>query len=278
MGKSAGKNTEKGVSESTGKSKDESKTRDTKAHGVRGNSKKIRLDQLMIERGYAQNADEALRLVLAHQVKLGNSYASSAAVQVAYDVELEVRGRKRFVSRGGLKLQGALNAFKQSVSGLRCIDIGSSTGGFTDCLLQNGAQSVTCVDVNYGQLAWSLRQDRRVRIFERTNIRLADPVALGAPFDLLAADLSFISLASLASVFARLGSQGSVLIALIKPQFESQHEETERGVVRDEAVRQRVVGEVHKALEEVGFRVSGVVKSPITGPEGNVEYLIRAVL
>lgn len=239
--------------------------------------KKIRLDELMVRQGLAADAGEALRLVLAHQVKVGDEYPSSAAVRVSPDAVVEVKGRKRFVSRGGFKLQGALDAFGQDVRGLRCIDIGSSTGGFTDCLLQAGAASVACVDVNYGQLAWSIRQDERVSVFERTNIRLADPVELGAPFDLLVADLSFIGLAALAPTFARLCAEGSVFIGLVKPQFESRHEETDHGVVRDAAVRERVVDEVSAALAAEGFDVGGVVESPITGPEGNVEYLVRAV-
>lgn len=239
--------------------------------------KKIRLDELMVQQGLAADAGEALRLVLAHQVKVGDVYPTSAAVRVSPDAAVEVKGRKRFVSRGGFKLQGALDAFGQSVEGLRCVDIGSSTGGFTDCLLQAGAASVACVDVNYGQLAWSIRQDQRVSVFERTNIRLADPADLGAPFDVLVADLSFIGLAALAPMFARLCAPGSVFIGLVKPQFESRHDETDRGVVRDAAVRKRVVDEVRAALAAEGFDVSGVVESPITGPEGNVEYLVRAV-
>ena len=239
--------------------------------------KKIRLDELMVRQGLAADAGEALRLVLAHQVKVGDEYPTSAAVRVSPDAVVEVKGRKRYVSRGGFKLQGALDAFGQDVHGLRCIDIGSSTGGFTDCLLQAGAASVACVDVNYGQLAWSIRQDERVSVFERTNIRLADPAELGAPFDLLVADLSFIGLAALSPTFARLCAEGSVFIGLIKPQFESRHEETDHGVVRDAAVRERVVDEVSAALAAEGFDVGGVVESPITGPEGNVEYLVRAV-
>lgn len=239
--------------------------------------KKIRLDELMVRQDLAADAGEALRLVLAHQVKVGDEYPTSAAVRVSPDAVVEVKGRKRYVSRGGFKLQGALDAFGQDVHGLRCIDIGSSTGGFTDCLLQAGAASVACVDVNYGQLAWSIRQDERVSVFERTNIRLADPAELGAPFDLLVADLSFIGLAALAPTFARLCAEGSVFIGLVKPQFESRHEETDHGVVRDAAVRERVVDEVSAALAAEGFDVGGVVESPITGPEGNVEYLVRAV-
>ena len=239
--------------------------------------KKVRLDTLLVDRGFVPDEGAALRAVLAHEVKVGDAYATSAAVKVPADAEVTVKGRKRYVSRGGFKLQGALDAFSQDVRGLRCIDVGSSTGGFTDCLLQAGAAHVACVDVNYGQLAWSIRQDDRTAVFERTNIKTADPAELGAPFDLIVADVSFIGLAGLAPVFARLSCPGSVFIGLVKPQFESRHDETDHGVVRDEAVRARTVEEVRAALEGAGFRATGVVESPITGPEGNVEYLVRAV-
>ena len=238
--------------------------------------KKGRLDDLLVDQGYFPDRDRVLRAVMAREVRVDDVYVSSAALKVSPDADIFVKGAKRFVSRGGRKLQGALDAFGQDVAGLRCIDIGSSTGGFTDCLLQAGAASVACVDVNYGQLAWSLRQDGRVSVFERTNIKTADPQALGAPFDVLVADLSFIGLAGLAGTFASLSAAGSVLIALIKPQFESAHEETDRGVVRDPAVRARVIEEVSSALDSAGFHVEGVVESPIKGPEGNVEYLVKA--
>ncbi len=239
--------------------------------------KKMRLDDLLVYQGYFPDREAALRAVLAHEVRVDDVYPTSAALQVPPDADVFVRNRRRFVSRGGYKLQGALDAFKQDVRGLRCIDIGSSTGGFTDCLLQAGAASVTCVDVNYGQLAWKLRQDARVAVFERTNIKSASPEVLGAPFDVLVADVSFIGLAGLAPVFAALCGPKSVLLALVKPQFESAHDETDRGVVRDPAVRERVVREVAQALEAVGFAVEGVVESPITGAEGNVEYLMKAI-
>ena len=238
--------------------------------------KKIRLDDLLVERGYFADRGEALRAVLAHEVRANDVYPTSAAVLVSPDADVFVRNRRAYVSRGGHKLQGALDAFAQDVRGARCIDIGSSTGGFTDCLLQAGAAEVACVDVNYGQLAWSLRQDPRVSVFERTNIRLASPESLGAPFDMVVCDLSFIGLAQLADVFANLCEEGSIFLGLIKPQFESQHEETDHGIVRSEAVRQRVVDEVTQALREVGFRVNGVVESSIKGAEGNVEYLVHA--
>ena len=237
---------------------------------------KKRLDTLLVEQGYFPDEGAVLRAVIAREVRVDDVYVSSAAIKVEQDAEIFVKNARRFVSRGGHKLQGALDYFAQDVEGLRCIDVGSSTGGFTDCLLQAGAHSVACVDVNYGQLAWKLRQDERVSVFERTNIRLADPETLGAPFDLIVCDLSFIGLSHLASVFAALAKRGGVFIGLIKPQFESRHEETDRGIVVDEAVRQRVVSEVTWALGDVGFSVTGVVESSIRGAEGNVEYLIHA--
>ncbi len=240
-------------------------------------NRKTRLDELLVQRGWFPDVEAAKRSVLAHEVRVGTEYAQSAALLVAPDADLLVKGAKRFVSRGGEKLQGALDAFGQDVGGLRCIDIGSSTGGFTDCLLQAGAASVACVDVNYGQLAWSVRQDLRVQVFERTNIRTADPAALGAPFDLIVIDVSFIGLAALAPVFPKLSEPGTIFIGLVKPQFESRHDETDRGVVRDEAVRERTVREVREALESQGFRVTDVVESLIKGPKGNIEYLIRAI-
>ncbi|KAB1640915.1 TlyA family RNA methyltransferase [Ellagibacter isourolithinifaciens] len=245
--------------------------------------KKIRLDELLVEQGVFPDAGTVLRAVLAHEVKVDDVYVTSAAVKVAPDAEIVVRGRKQFVSRGGHKLQGALDAFGQDVRGLNCIDVGSSTGGFTDCLLQAGAAHVACVDVNYGQLAWKIRTDERVSVFERTNIKLADPGELGAPFDLIVCDVSFIGLAVLAPAFARLshpasdGASASVFLGLVKPQFESRHDETDHGIVRDETVRARTVEEVRCALEREGFEVTGTIESPIKGAEGNVEYLVRAV-
>lgn len=249
--------------------------------------KKKRLDEILIERGYFPDKDTALRAVIAREVRVDDVYVSSAAIKVLPDADIFVKTKKRrnapdaqgrsFVSRGGHKLQGALDAFGVNVQGLRCIDIGSSTGGFTDCLLQAGAAEVACVDVNYGQLAWQIRQDPRVKVFERTNIRLADPLDLGAPFDVLVCDLSFIGIASLAPVFAALSQVGTVFLGLIKPQFESKQGETEGGIVVDEAVRQRVVAEVEEALGAAGFVVQGTVESSIKGAAGNVEYLVYAV-
>lgn len=239
--------------------------------------KKTRLDTLLVERGLCSSKDEAARAVYAHEVRVDDAYASSPALLIAPDADIHVKAAQRFVSRGGEKLQGALSALGISMVGKRCIDIGSSTGGFTDCLLQAGAAEVACVDVNYGQLAWKVRSDERVRVFERTNIRKAVPAELGAPFDVIVIDVSFIGLASLAPVFPGLSHEGTVFIGLVKPQFESRPGETEKGVVRDEAVRERCVEEVKDALVSVGFMVKDVVESPITGPKGNVEYLVHAI-
>ena len=239
--------------------------------------KKIRLDDLLVERGDFPDRAAALRAVMAREVRVDDVYATSAAIKVLPAADIFIRGRKQFVSRGGKKLQGALDAFRQRVDGMNCLDIGSSTGGFTDCLLQAGAARVAALDVNYGQLAWKIRQDARVAVFERTNIKDADPAALGAPFDLIVIDVSFIGLAALAPLFPRFSRPGTIFIGLVKPQFESAHDETDRGVVRDEAVRLRTVEEVKVALAAAGFAATGVVESPITGPEGNVEYLVRAV-
>lgn len=239
--------------------------------------KKMRLDDLLVERGLFADRGEALRAVIAREVRVDDVYVSSAAMPVSPNADIFVKGRKGYVSRGGYKLAGALATFGISPEGLRCLDIGASTGGFTDCLLQGGAKSVACVDVNYSQLAWKLRQDTRVAVFERTNIKDAAPEQLGAPFDLIVIDVSFIGLAPLIPVIARLCAPGSRFVGLVKPQFESRHDETDGGIVRDEAVRQRTVQEVTEALQAAGFFVEGAVESSITGARGNVEYLVSAV-
>lgn len=239
--------------------------------------KKIRLDELMVAQGLVASVEEVLPLVVAHEVKVGDEYATSAALMVAPDAVVELKGKGRFVSRGGYKLQAALDEFGQVVEGAHCIDIGSSTGGFSDCLLQAGAASVTCVDVGYGILADKLRNNAQVRVFERTNIRLASPDELGAPFDMLVADLSFIGLASLAPVFARLCKPGSIMLALVKPQFESAPGETEGGKVVDPGVRARTIEEVKSALEQAGFTILDTMESPVPGKKaGNIEYFVRA--
>ena len=241
-------------------------------------SKKVRLDVLLVERGLLDSRQKAQANIMAGLVFVNGQRVDKPGTAVAEDAPVEVRGHALpYVSRGGLKLEKAMKTFPITLTGKTCADIGASTGGFTDCLLQAGASRVAALDVNYGQLAWKIRQDPRVAVFERTNIKDADPAEVGAPFDLIVIDVSFIGLAALAPLFPRFSRPGTIFIGLVKPQFESAHDETDRGVVRDEAVRLRTVEEVKAALAAAGFTATGVVESPITGPEGNVEYLVRAV-
>ena len=242
--------------------------------------KKDRLDDILVERGMAADRDSALRAILANEVLVDEIPATSAAAMIDPDAHVRMRAeaKSKYVSRGGDKLKGAIDAFDVDVKGSSCLDIGSSTGGFTDCLLQEGAARVACVDVNYGQLAWKIRQDPRVSVFERTNIRQADPEKLGAPFDVIVIDVSFIGLSALAEDISRFSMDGTLLLALVKPQFESRRGEAPGGVVRDGKVRARTVEEVASALTEVGYEVIEVIESPIRGKRsGNVEYLLHAV-
>lgn len=237
---------------------------------------KSRLDDRLIAEGEFATRDEALRSIIAGEVLVDDVVASSGAQKVSEDSVIRLKGKKRYVSRGGHKLKGAIDAFGVDVTGLRCVDIGSSTGGFSDCLLQEGASGVTCVDVNYGQLAWSIRNSPKTIIFERTNIKQVEPAQIGAPFDLIAIDVSFIGLVSLAQVLAAMSHTGTKLIALVKPQFEAKRDESVHGVVLDEAIRIRTVEEVEQALNLNGFETMGIAESPIVGPAGNIEYLIYA--
>jgi 23S rRNA (cytidine1920-2'-O)/16S rRNA (cytidine1409-2'-O)-methyltransferase len=185
----------------------------------------------------------------------------------------------RFVSRGGEKLDAALEHFGIDVEGRRALDAGASTGGFTDCLLQRGAREVVAVDVGYGQLHERLRADRRVVVQERTNVRALDAAAIGGPVDIVVADLSFISLRTVAAALLACAAPGADLVLLVKPQFEAGREEAARGkgVIRDPEVHARVLGEVGSALEGLGAAIMGSVQSPITGADGNVELLLHAI-
>jgi 23S rRNA (cytidine1920-2'-O)/16S rRNA (cytidine1409-2'-O)-methyltransferase len=198
---------------------------------------------------------------------------------VPADATFEVEPAQEYVSRGGHKIAGALDDFGIAVEGLRAVDVGASTGGFTDCLLQRGAVSVTAIDVGYGQLAWKLRSDERVTVIERTNIRSVGADVAGAPFDLAVADVSFISLGKvLPHLMGLLKPDGEVL-ALVKPQFEAGKGRVgKRGVVRDPAVHAEVLEAVERAAGAAGFVVRGMTWSPITGPEGNIEFWIRLAL
>jgi 23S rRNA (cytidine1920-2'-O)/16S rRNA (cytidine1409-2'-O)-methyltransferase len=209
-------------------------------------------------------------------VRVGGSVATKAARMVDPADALEVVGPPpRFVGRGGEKLDAALDRFGIDVAGRRVLDAGASTGGFSDCVLQRGAAAVIAVDVGYGQLHERLRADARVTNLERTNIRTLDPAAVGAPVDLVVADLSFISLRTVLGALVALTRDAGDLVLLVKPQFEAGREEAAkgRGVIRDPQVWRRVLGEVHAAVVSQGAAMMGIMVSPITGAEGNVEFL-----
>jgi 23S rRNA (cytidine1920-2'-O)/16S rRNA (cytidine1409-2'-O)-methyltransferase len=239
--------------------------------------KSRRLDVELVERGLAESREQAQRLILAGEVWVEGQRWDKASKPCAASARIEVRSAERYVSRGGFKLEGALKSFDLDVTGLRCLDLGASTGGFTDCLLQHGAREVVAVDVGHGQLHWKLRQDPRVHVHEGINAR--DLVAYAKenfpePFDLVVADVSFISLRLvLPPAFDLLGSGGRVC-ALIKPQFEAGREEVGKGgIVRDAAVRERVVRGLTDWVETYPVESMGVIPSPILGRDGNEEFL-----
>lgn len=202
--------------------------------------------------------------------------APKPASLVDADASVQIVGDPpRFVSRGGDKLDAGLTAFAISVAGARCFDAGASTGGFTDCLLQRGAAAVVALDVGYGQLDWVLRRDERVTVIERTNVRTIDPTAVGAPFDLVVADLSFISLATVAPALAGLGGSSTDYVLLVKPQFEVGKDDVGKGgVVRDPQLHRAAISTVAAAMAAVGYAAAGVVASPLVGPAGNREFLL----
>jgi 23S rRNA (cytidine1920-2'-O)/16S rRNA (cytidine1409-2'-O)-methyltransferase len=239
---------------------------------------KRRVDTLLVERGLAESRARAQALVLAGLVFSGEAKLTKPGHAIAADAALEVRGRDHpWVSRGGIKLAHALDHFGIDVAGATAMDIGSSTGGFTDVLLSRGAAHVFAVDSGTNQLAWKLRQDPRVTVLEQTSARLLTPTMIDKPCNLVVCDASFISLAKVLDVPLRLAEPHSRLVALIKPQFEVGRGEVGKGgVVRDPALHARVCGEVRDWLEGEGWTVQGIVASPITGPEGNVEFLVAA--
>ncbi|MEO0419016.1 MAG: TlyA family RNA methyltransferase [Pseudomonadota bacterium] len=241
-------------------------------------SKKNRIDQLLVERGLAESRTRAQALVMAGTVFVGEVKADKPGQQFASDSAVEVRGRDHpWVSRGGIKLAHALEHFGIDPSGAVVIDVGSSTGGFTDVLLQGGAAHVFAVDSGTNQLAWKLREDERVTVYEQTSARLLTPELIDRPCDMVVCDASFISLAKVLDVPLRLAAPQCRLVALIKPQFEvEKHEVGKGGVVRDTALHERVCSEVTDWLEGLGWDIEGVVESPITGPKGNVEFLVSA--
>ncbi|MDZ4178295.1 MAG: TlyA family RNA methyltransferase [Coriobacteriia bacterium] len=237
-----------------------------------------RLDITLVDRGLFASRERARAAVLAGHVRVDGQPATKAGLQVSPDASIDVLQTPRFVSRGGVKLEGALEEFGIDVTGLRVIDVGASTGGFTDCLLQRGATHVTAVDVGYGQLAWSLRSDVRVSVFERTNIRSVESGELGAPFDLAVVDVSFVGLlVVLPHIVAQL-SESAMVVALVKPQFEvGKGRVGKKGVVRDEALHREVLERAVRGAMGHGLCVAGLTYSPITGPEGNIEFWLWAV-
>jgi 23S rRNA (cytidine1920-2'-O)/16S rRNA (cytidine1409-2'-O)-methyltransferase len=237
------------------------------------------LDQELVERGICDSREKAKRAVLAGQVRINGQVARKASDSVRPGDELTLAAPERFVSRGGFKLEHALNHFQLDVNGLSTLDIGASTGGFTDCLLQRGASQVHAVDVGQGQLAWKLRHDDRVVVMEKSNARELTPASFPqpfAPFDLAVMDCSFISLRKILPAAIALLKVPAKLVALIKPQFEAGKREVDRGagVIKDPAIHERVLRELQDFVEaQPGLRWAGVTDSPILGPAGNKEFL-----
>ena len=243
-------------------------------------AKKERLDVLMVQRGLAETRSKAQAVIMSGDVYVANQKIDKAGTMLDPAAEIEVRaGACPYVSRGGWKLEKALRDFSVDPTGFVCSDSGASTGGFTDCLLQQGAKKVYAIDVGYGQLAWKLREDARVVCMERTNIRYVTPEQIGEPLDLSVVDVSFISLhLVLPAIRALLCPTGQV-ICLIKPQFEAGREKVgKKGVVRDPAVHLEVLEQFTTLAAELGFTVRAMTYSPVKGPEGNIEFLAHLSL
>ncbi len=239
------------------------------------------MDAELVRRGLARSREHAVELIGAGRVLINGAVASKPATAVEPNTPLLVREEPdevQWASRGAHKVLGALEAFEPlgvSVAGKRCLDAGASTGGFTDVLLARGAREVVAVDVGYGQLVWRLRNDERVRVFDRTNVRALTPEAIDGPVELVVADLSFISLALVLPALAACCAPGADLLPMVKPQFEVGKQRVgSGGVVRDPALRAEAVTEVAAAAAELGLRTRGVVASPLPGPSGNVEYFL----
>jgi 23S rRNA (cytidine1920-2'-O)/16S rRNA (cytidine1409-2'-O)-methyltransferase len=242
-------------------------------------SKSVRADQLLADRGLAESRTRAQALILAGLVYSGDRKVEKAGQALAIDALLEVKGKDHpWVSRGGLKLDHALAEFGWDIAGLTAIDVGSSTGGFTDVMLSRGVAKVYAVDVGHGQLAWKLRANPRVVVLERTNARHLTRDQIPDPIDLVVCDASFIALSKVLPAALDLARPNARLAALIKPQFEAGRSEVGKGgVVRDPQVHQRVCNEVVDWLGTIGWPVQGVTTSPIRGPEGNIEFLVAAM-
>lgn len=235
---------------------------------------KIRLDVLLVEKGLADSRAKAQALIMAGRVRVAGQVTLKPAAAVQADSPLTVEAGPRFVSRGGEKLEGALKAFSMDVSGFVCADVGASTGGFTDCLLQHGAAKVYAIDVGKGILHWKLRNDPRVVVMEETNARFVQ--SLPEKMDLVTVDASFISLKTLLPTIKNWVAENARLICLIKPQFEAGKREVSRGsgVIRDAEIHRQVLLEILEFAKSAGFGLRGLVKSPLLGPKGNVEFFV----
>jgi 23S rRNA (cytidine1920-2'-O)/16S rRNA (cytidine1409-2'-O)-methyltransferase len=245
---------------------------------MKSKKQKIRLDRLIVERGLSPARERARALIMSGAVLVDETIVDKAGTQVSTDATIRIKGEDNpYVSRGGLKLKGALEEFRIDPRGSVVLDVGVSTGGFTDCLLQEGAKKVYAIDVGYGQLAWKLRSDERVVLFERENIRYFSGHGIDDEIDLTTIDVSFISLKLVLPAVVNLIKKGAVILALIKPQFEAGKSDVgKKGVVRDPAVHKRVVDDIVTFSREMGCRVEGTCESPITGPAGNREYFLYA--
>jgi 23S rRNA (cytidine1920-2'-O)/16S rRNA (cytidine1409-2'-O)-methyltransferase len=239
--------------------------------------KKTRLDISLVERGLCPTREQAQRAIMAGEVKSGDQVLAKSSLLIAPDIDLSVATPAKFVGRGGLKLEGALDHFRIDPSGQTCLDIGASTGGFTDCLLQRGAKKVYAIDVGHGQLAWKIRSDSRVIVRENLNARHLTRDDIPEPIDLCVIDVSFISLTLiLPAAFALLTASG-VILALIKPQFELQARDVGRGgIVTDPALHEKAQCKISDFIQGHGHALVGLVPSPITGAEGNQEFFVCA--
>lgn len=238
-------------------------------------AKKERLDRLVVMCGLAESREQAQRLIMAGEVEVNGVRQDKPGYATPVDAEISVRQPLPFVSRGGLKLAAALDAFALDVSGSTAVDVGASTGGFTDCLLQRGAARVYAIDVGYGQLAWKLQSDPRVVVLDRTNVRYLEALPDGVLADLAVIDASFISLSLVLPAALRLIQPDAQVIALVKPQFEAGADDVGKGgVVRDPKIHRRVLLEISATAQSLGLDVAGLVVSPAPGPAGNIEFLL----
>lgn len=238
---------------------------------------KERLDVVLVERGFAESREKAKTMIMEGHIFVKGNREDKPGTKIDFEAPIEVHGQTlKYVSRGGLKLEKAMNNFGISLDNSVCMDIGASTGGFTDCMLQNGASKVFSVDVGYGQFAWKLRQDPRVVCMEKTNIRYVSLEDIGEPLDFASVDVSFISLTKVLGQAKTLLKEDAQMVCLIKPQFEAGRDKVgKKGVVRDPKVHEEVIDNIVTFVKSIGFYVLHLEFSPIKGPEGNIEYLIH---